>query len=92
MKKLALITALVTTSAIAMPAMADNGHGRFHQDASNHKYVKYNNGNAYGKYKNKHKVKANKYAKAHYPVKRVTTYPAKAVVVVPQPHVMIVPR
>lgn len=89
MKKFALITALVATSAIAMPAMADNGHGRFHHDASNHKYLKYNNGNAYGKYKNKHKVK---YAKAHYPVKRVTTYPAKAAMVVPQPHVVIVPR
>lgn len=47
MKKLVLITALIATSAVAVPAMADNGQHHkkagVHQDASNHKYVKYNN-------------------------------------------------
>lgn len=72
MRKLALITALITASAVAVPAMADNGRrddmnrmGMRH-DASNHKYDKYNNGNGYGQHKNKHNVKARKYASSHY--------------------------
>ncbi len=70
MKKLVLITALIAASAVAVPAMADNGQHHkkagVHQDASNHKYVKYNNGN----YKHKHKAKAKKYASNHYTTHR----------------------
>ena len=43
MKKLVLITALIAASAVAVPAMPDNGQHHkkagVHQDASNHKYV-----------------------------------------------------
>lgn len=91
MKKIALMTALAVSSAIAMPAMADNGHHYGNQgmphDASAHKYIKYNNGNAYGKHKVKHKVKhkkatPKKYAKKYYTVKTTTYKPVTHRVVI----------
>lgn len=78
MKKLALMTAVLTASAVAVPTMADNGYRHNnhddHRNASNHKYVKYNNGNAYGKYKNKHNVKSKKYTSHYYTTKHPVAY------------------
>lgn len=60
MKKLALMTTLITAMVMPAIAMANNGHPHHKTNASNHKYFQYNNGNPNH---HKHKVKAKRHAK-----------------------------